>query len=224
LTLVAADIAAPTGSASFPQQRVYDPYAQHSWASGYSPFADGNDQESTSEAVNAWNGLGVWARAAGDTALGHEATWLLSNESASALDDSLAPDLSAAAFGKVDMSAFTHPVVSLTWGGKRDHATWFSAAPSAITGIQLIPMAPEADRYLGSRAGGGAAHIRKVIAAATPGGYHVQFGDYLLMYRSLASAHDAAQALVAARELPTTDIDSGNTRSYMLAWIMARTS
>ena len=47
---------------SFPALRVFDAYAGHSWASGYVPFADGNNQESSSEAVTAWNGLALWAR------------------------------------------------------------------------------------------------------------------------------------------------------------------
>ena len=41
---------------------VFDPYRGHSWASGPSPFASGNNQESSSEAVAAWNGLALWAR------------------------------------------------------------------------------------------------------------------------------------------------------------------
>ncbi|KQO63681.1 hypothetical protein ASF23_05505 [Curtobacterium sp. Leaf261] len=221
MTLVAADIAAPTTTASFPEQRVYDPYAQHSWASGYSPFVDGNNQESTSEAVNAWNGLAAWASAAGDDGLRSEATWLLSNESAAALDDSVAPDISASAFGEADVASYDHDIVSLTWGGKRDYGTWFSALPEAIAGIQLIPMTPAAPAYLGSPAGGGASHIRAVVEAATPNGYGVQFGDYLLMYRSLASAADARRALTTARTLPDVAIDTANTRSYTLAFIMA---
>jgi hypothetical protein len=222
MTLVAADIAAPTATASFPEQRVYDPYMQHSWASGYSPFADGNNQESTSEAVNAWNGLAAWASAAGDDGLRQEATWLLSNESAAATNDAVAPDLSASAFGRVDVSAYDHRIVSLNWGGKRDFGTWFSALPEAITGIQLIPMTPASPSYLGGTAGGGADHVRSVVRAATPNGYGVQFGDYLLMYRSLASTADARAALTTARTLPDEAIDTANTRSYTLAFIMAQ--
>jgi hypothetical protein len=70
---------------------------------------------------------------------------------------------------------------------------------------------------------GGAAQIRRVLAEAVPDGrYDVQFGDYLLMYRALASRADAATALREARALPDAVVDSANSRSYMLAWIMSR--
>ncbi|AOX65894.1 hypothetical protein BJK06_09130 [Curtobacterium sp. BH-2-1-1] len=215
--LVAVDIASPEATASFPALRVYDPYAQHSWASGFSPFADGNNQESSSEAVSAWNGVALWGAvsgsSSGSSSLRSVGTWLLSNEAASAARDVLDPDLSA-------FPEFRHRVVSLTWGGKRDHATWFSAAAAAPAGIELIPMPAVAASYVDA---GGSAQIRRVLAEAVPDGrYDVQFGDYLLMYRALASRADAATALREARALPDAVVDSANSRSYMLAWIMSR--
>lgn len=210
--LVAADIASPTATASFPALRVYDPYAQHSWASGYSPFADGNNQESTSEAVSAWNGVALWGAVSGSRSWEAVGTWLLSNEAASARRDVLDPSLGA-------FPEFRHDVVSLTWGAKRDHATWFSAAAAAPAGIQLIPMPVVAAGYVDA---GGAGQIRRVLAEAVPDGrYDVQFGDYLLMYRALAGKSAAREALTEARSLPDDVIDSANSRSYLLAWIMS---
>jgi hypothetical protein len=213
LDLVAADIASPEATESFPELRVYDPYAQHSWASGYSPFADGNNQESSSEAVSAWNGLARWGTVSGSRSTAELGSWLLANEAASAQRDVLDPDLRA-------FPGFEHTIVSLNWGGKRDHATWFSADPAAPAGIELIPMPAVATEYV---AAGGKRQIARVLDEAVPeGDYAVQFGDYLLMYRALASGSQAEAALAAARDLPAEDIDTGNTRSYLLAWIMAR--
>ena len=45
--------------------------------------------------------------------------------------------------------------------------------------------------------------------------------DYVLMYESLAGASAAKSALTAAEKLPETAIDNGNSRTYMLAFIMA---
>ncbi|MDM7889314.1 glycosyl hydrolase [Curtobacterium sp. RHCJP20] len=210
---VAADIASPTATESFPALRVYDPYAQHSWASGYSPFADGNNQESSSEAVSAWNGVARWGAVSGSSTLESTGTWLLSNEAASAQRDVLDPDLSA-------FPGFTHRIVSLNWGGKRDHATWFSAAAAAPAGIELIPMPAMAGEYVDA---GGRQQIQRVLDEAVPDGrYDVQFGDYLLMYRALGGESDAAAALRDAERLPDAVIDSANTRSYLLAWVMTR--
>lgn len=44
----------------FPYLRCFDKYAGHSWASAEANFADGNNQESSSESLNAWYGLILW--------------------------------------------------------------------------------------------------------------------------------------------------------------------
>ena len=211
MNLLAQDVAAASPSPQLPQLRVFDVYAGHSWASGTAPFADGNNQESTSEAVNAWNGLGLWAKASGQDALGVEATWLASTEAASARAYWTDPDLTQPVY-----RGFGHKVFALAWGGKRDYATWFSGAPSAILGIQLIPMSPAA-AYLA----GDPDRIRANVAEAAPGGYGVQFGDYLLMYLALAGPQDADKAWTTAQQLPDTAIDDGDSRAYLLAWLAA---
>ncbi|HEX7210899.1 MAG TPA: glycosyl hydrolase, partial [Propionibacteriaceae bacterium] len=55
-------------------RRTFDAYAGHSWASGTAPFADGNNQESSSEAITAWTGLALWAKASANPNLETEAT------------------------------------------------------------------------------------------------------------------------------------------------------
>ncbi|TFB94591.1 glycosyl hydrolase [Cryobacterium sp. HLT2-28] len=212
LNLLAADLATSGPSDVFPQRRVFDAYAGHSWASGTAPFADGNNQESSSEAVTAWNGLALWAAASGQAELRTEAAWLLSAEAASALaywtdfprDDPV-------------YSGFEHPVSSLVWGGKRDYATWFSPEPSAMLGILVLPMSPVAG-YLG----GNPDRVRANLADAAPNGFDVLFGDYLLMYSALAGPDAAAAALSAVAALPADRIDDGNSRAYLLAWLYCR--
>ncbi len=210
MNLMAADIAAGTASPSFPRLRVFDVYAGHSWASGTAPFADGNNQESLSEAVNAWNGLGLWAQVADRPDLAVEATWLLSTEAAASLY------WTHLDLGDPVYRGFDHQVVALNWGGKRDWATWFSAEPSAMLGILLLPVTPVSD-YLATTPG----RIRASIAEAAPHGFDVLFGDSLLMYRALAGPQDAAAAWDAALVLPEARIDDGDSRAFLLAWIAA---
>ena len=220
LDLLAADLAArPSGTAStFPTSRVFDPYFSHSWASGFAPFADGNNQESSSEAITAWTGLSLWAAARRDTGLAQQAAWLLSAETASALAYWVNPDLSSPG-----LAGYAHPMASINWGGKRDFATWFSAEPSAVVGIQLIPMSP-GSTYLRSRAAGGARQIGRLVAVAAANGYEKPLGDYVLMYRGLAGPRQAAAALAVARALPETAIDDGDSRTYLLAYLMSARS
>jgi endo-1,3(4)-beta-glucanase len=212
MDLLAADIGTPGTSARFPTRRVFDAYAGHSWASGYAPFADGNNQESSSEAVDAWNGLGLWADATGNQQLSTEATWMLSAEAASARAYWTNFPTTASVY-----SGYQHSVIGINWGSKRDFATWFSADANAKLGIQLIPMSP-ASGYLG----GDPTRIARNIAEAAPSGFTVQFGDYLLMYSALEGSTQATAALATARTLPAQFIDDANSRSYLMAWIMSR--
>ncbi|MBO3084263.1 1,3-beta-glucanase [Cellulomonas sp. zg-ZUI188] len=209
MNLLAQDIAAALPSDELPQLRAFDPYAGHSWASGTSPFADGNNQESSSEAVTAWNGLGLWARASAQPELETQATWLASTEALTARTYWTAPDLE-------QFEGFEHTMMSLNWGGKRDYATWFSPEPNAILGIQLIPMGPV---QTAMATGVDPERIRASVEEATPGGYGVQFGGYLLMYRALAGPDDAAAAWTEATSLPDVAVDDGSSRSAMLAFI-----
>jgi endo-1,3(4)-beta-glucanase len=208
MDLLAQDIAAPRASQWFPQMRPFDAYRGHSWASGTSPFADGNNEESTSEAVSAWNGLGLWARASGQVDLETQASWMLSTEAATARAYWTEPDTA-----DPYLDGFGHEMFSICWGAKRDYATWFSAEPNAIMGIQLIPMVPIAGALAADPD-----KVRATVAEATPDGYDVQFGDYLIMYLALV---DPEAARAAEGTLPEELIDGASSRTYLQAWLAA---
>ena len=211
MDLLAADIASQGGNKAFPDARAFDAYAGHGWASGTSPFADGNNEESSSEAVNAWNGLALWAKVSKNAPLETEATWMLSTETKAALDYWTNFDTSQPVY-----QGFDHKIMALNWGGKRDYATWFSPEPAAMLGIQLIPMSP-VSTYLA----GDPARIEANVAEGAGGRYDQKFGDYLLMYSALAGEKQRDAALETARKLDDKWIDDGNSRSYMLAWLMS---
>ena len=205
--LLAADIASPQDSGLFPALRGFDVYAGHSWASGVSPFADGNNQESSSEAVNAWAGLMLWARARGDAALEAQATWLHALEAQTALAYWLQPDLSA-------FPGYTHRIVGLGWGAKRDYATWFSPNPEALLMIQVIPAGPGMT-YLAHAPDQIPATVAEAIGA---GGFARTYADYCLMYASLA---DRAGAIAALPQVSGI-IDDGLTETYVTAFVLSR--
>ncbi len=133
-----------------------------------------------------------------------QATWQLSLEAASAKAYWLAPQ---------DLPhGYHHPFVSLNWGGKREWATWFSDQPSAILGIQLLPMPP-----VYAQLGLTPDRIRADLADVTAHGYDVPFGDYLTMFRAMAEPRKAEATL---SKLPDSAIDVGDSRSYLLAWVL----
>ncbi len=81
LKMLIRDAANPErGDTLFPFLRNFDPYAGHSWASGAGNFADGNNNESSSEAMNAWAGLILWGEAMGDSKLRELGIYLFTTE------------------------------------------------------------------------------------------------------------------------------------------------
>ena len=206
MNALAADVAGGSGDA-LTALRVFDPYRGHSWAAGLAPFADGNNQESSSEAVAAWNGLALWAEASGDDELLRRAEWLLSNEAAAARTLWLEPaDLPA---------GYAHTIVSISWGAKRDYATWFSAEPSAILGIQALPLGPVSLEYLA----GDPARVAENVADAGDTAFTGPLGDYVQAYSALGSP-DAASAAATAFAARTT-FDDGWSKALALAWVAA---
>ena len=160
-------------SSQFPYLRNFDVYEGHSWADGYAKFADGNDQESTSEAIQAWYGLYLWSQVTHKPALETTALYLYTTEIASVKDYW---------FGLNGLynGDYQHALASIVWGGKVDFATWFSPDPNAIYGIQLLPFTP-GSAYLGQLP-----DIAPYFAdlQAHGGGSSGYWGDLLLMWES----------------------------------------
>jgi len=207
INLLISDIASNASSSLFPKLRVFDSYAGHSWASGTGDFADGNNQESSSEATNAWYGMYLWSQVTHNAPLASESRWLYSHESRAATNQWLSVSSPIA-----DGVPYSHPTSGIVWGGKIDYSTFFSPRPQAILGIQLIPMSP-GQTYLQNTA------ITSNITSAAPAPKDLsgQFDDYLVMYQAL---HDPAQALSNATHISgPDDLDNGNSLTYLYAWL-----
>ena len=133
--LLVKDIAtAERGRTDFPFIRNFDPYEGHSWASGIGLGDTGNNQESSSEALNAWTGLILWGEVNGDKALRDLGIWLLATETESVQHYWF--DLYKLVFAP----EYKNPDVSMVFGGKYAHNTWWIDDPRQITGINLLPM------------------------------------------------------------------------------------
>jgi endoglucanase Acf2 len=118
----------------FPYLRCFDIYAGHSWASGHGKFGDGNNQESSSESINAWYGLLLLAETLGDKELRDQAAWLLATET-SAIEDYWFN-----VHGDLFPKGYPASVVTMVWGGKGANATWFDANPQSLHGINFLPV------------------------------------------------------------------------------------
>ena len=211
----------------FPFLRNFDPYAGHSWASGHAKFGEGNNNESSSEAVNAWYGLILLGEAVGDKTLRDLGVWLLTTEVA-AIDDYWF-DVT----GKFHHPDYPASVVTMVWGGKGANGTWFSDEPELIHGINWLPITG-ATLYLGRHPDYCAANYAALVAekreresrqpaksgAGREKGIHWNhWADLIWMYRALSDPRDA---LAQFQARPTNfRPEAGNSLANAYTWIAA---
>ncbi|MEY4979403.1 MAG: hypothetical protein RLZZ352_1673 [Pseudomonadota bacterium] len=137
------DIAtAERGRADFPFLRPFDVYEGHSWASGIALGDLGNNQESSSEAINAWVGLILWGEIHNDTALRDLGLYLYNTEIEAIRHYWF--DV----HGLVFPPEYPHVETSMLFGGGYKHNTWWTDEPRQIKGINLLPITT-ASTYLG---------------------------------------------------------------------------
>jgi endoglucanase Acf2 len=193
----------------FPFLRNFDPYAGHSWASGHAKFGDGNNHESSSEAMNAWSGLVLWGEATGERKTRDLGIFLYTTEMAAINEYWF--DVHGETFPK----EYTPSVVTMVWGGKGANATWFSARPEHIHGINWLPI-QGGSLYLGHYP----AYVQKNYAALVKekgGTKWDDWSDTIWMYRALVDADDALQQFEERKD--TATFDSGNSKAHVCYWI-----
>lgn len=115
--------------------RSFDPWAGHTWAHGFGTFAEGNNIESSSEAIHAWASGYLWALETQDENLRDAAIYGFVHEFEFA--KTYIFDYRENVFA-TEYAEYAS-VASIIWGGKYDYATWFGANPTFIYGIQWLP-------------------------------------------------------------------------------------
>ena len=118
----------------FPYLRDFDIYAGHDWASGHGSFASGNNQESSSEGMNFAGALIQWGQATGNTAVRDAGIYIYTTQAAAIADYWFDVD------GDVFPASSGTSTVGMVWGDGGAYATWFSADPEKIQGINQLPI------------------------------------------------------------------------------------
>lgn len=204
------DIANPSSQDPFyPVLRHMDWFVGHSWASGLFELGDSRNQESTSEAVNAWYAVYLWGLAIENERIRDLGRLLLATEIRSArrywqitADSDIYPEPFAA-----------NRVVGILWSMKVEYATFFGNAPELIHGIQMLPFTPISEELL-SRSWireGYTVHSSKLdLAAESWRGF---------AYMALA-VNDPEEAWDQVQQLDS--FDGGNSRANALYWVATR--
>ncbi len=209
--LLIRDIASPSRSDEmFPYIRCFDKYAGHSWASGDANFADGNNQESSSESLNAWYGMMMWGEITGNKVI-RDTGIALFNVERTAVEEYWF-DVSGTNFPET----FPQVALGMIWGGKGAFATWFSGDIDCIHGINWLPFTP-ASIYMGRHPDYVRKNFERIVEKRKEGGnFNNGWGDLVVMFGALSDPAAAATYLDAT---PDCSLEGGNTHAFMDHWI-----
>lgn len=222
--LLVADIATmQRNREDFPYIRNFDAYEGHSWAVGIGGagiYGDlGNNQESSSEAINAWAGLILWGEVTGNRELRDLGIYLYTTE------------IEAINHYWFDIHRLVFPPeyksvhAAMVFGGKYAHNTWWTDEPRQIHGINLLPIAAFST-YLGRDP---AFVKRKLAAMATESAAYKARGKFPKnpppddVWQDIFAKHlalvDPAAALAAWN--PRGSVEDGDTASHTLHWMLS---
>ncbi|MEV7085036.1 glycosyl hydrolase [Streptomyces sp. NPDC093085] len=207
--MLVRDAANPSRTDSaFPFLRGFDVYAGHSWASGHQGFAAGNNQESSSESTNLSAALVLWGSATGDTELRDLGSYLLATESEAIAQYWFDADQ------EVFPASYGHDTVGMVWGSGAAYATWWTANPEEIHGINVLPVT------------GGSLHLGRVKDAIRRnlaemerenGGPAVEWRDILWEFEALADPAAAQAKWNAGADAYTPE--AGESKAHTYHWI-----
>jgi hypothetical protein len=170
-------------ASGLPPFRAFNAYLGSSAASGFAPFADGNNQESSSEAVAAWEAVTRWGLVRKNAAMTSYGVTHYALEAATARMYWLGEGLQRPA-------GYAHTTAGIVWDAKVDYATWFDPKPESVLGIQLLPLTFGA-LYRGPSA------AREKELTATVGGKPRVWGDLFAADLALSDPAAARQRLDA---------------------------
>lgn len=134
----------PSGDPYFTQFRHFDWFEGHSWAAGLQANGDGRNQESTSEAVNAWYGIHLWGLATGQSDLSNVGRYLQAKETHAATLYWQMPS-----YNEVYPADFANQkVIPLLFANKAFNGTWFGLSDDILVGIETLPFTPASHELL----------------------------------------------------------------------------
>ena len=191
--------------------RNKDWFVGHSWASGLFEFGDGRNQESTSEAVNAWYSLYLYGLATGNDRLRDLGRLMLATEIRSTQQ-----------YWQVDSNdgIYEEPfasnkVVGVLWSTKVDYGTFFGANTEFIHCIQMLPFTPITEELL--EPGWIEEEYPVLVTALNNPNIGEGWKGFVYM------AHAVIDPAAGWNECQTlTGYDDGNTETNTLYWLATR--
>merc|ERR1712130_361139 len=195
----------------FPKLRHLDWYVGHSWASGLFNFADGRNQESISECLNAWYAMYLYGMSINESEVMLTGKALLGLELRAAhkywhssTKDSVYPDL----FAK-------HKCIGMLWGDKCDQNTWFGSGLIYSHAINMIPFTPLTKLLLNKE--WVTEEYPIVETALSKGIYRDSWKGFIYMDHAVIAPDVAWKEIQKIKHF-----DDGNSRTNAMWWIATR--
>lgn len=213
---------------AFPQLRYFDSYAGHSWASGDSINALGPNQESSSEAMNAWAGIILWGGAIGDVAVRDTGIYLYTTELNALQNYWFNPQ--GDVLDKDYVTAITQPgnkpapYASIVLAGGYQNTTFFGTYPTYERMINVLPLTG-ASLYLASDPQYIESNYQEVVSEVGSQAWPtIPVGDWqeiLQSYRALVDPINAENDFMRWTKLPGIQKKSGETFANTFAWMLS---
>ncbi len=200
----------------FPFLRTFDPYAGHSWASGHANFTAGNNQESSSEAINFASGVALWGTETDNKTLRDLGAFLYTTEIEAARQYWFDED-------NITLpNTWGHNRVGILWGWGADYQTWFGSATwpgvqaEYVHGISFLPISGSS-LYLGLNPTNASNNYNEIISYSGP--LKTDFKDIIWCFQALFDASAAKSTFTSneASYIPET----GETKAHTMQWIGA---
>jgi hypothetical protein len=195
--------------ALFPFLRHFDPYMGHSYCDGVQQSHDGNNQESSSEAMNAWAAMILWGMITGNNTIRDAGIYGYTTEYSGIhdyyfdVDDDIFP------------ADYQHKTAGILFDGKMIYDVWWDpSGDECIYGIQMIPSTASM-LYLGYDPVYCKANYD---AFFTDNGGLEDFNDWYDILWKFQCFYDPDLAISKLNENVRIDSD-GDTFSFLYHWI-----
>ncbi len=193
----------------FPFMRHFDHYLGHSYCDGLAQSEKGNNQESSSEAMNSWAALILWGMVTNNDTIRDTGIYGYTTEYSGIRDYYFNMDQD------IYSATYNHPLVGILHDDRILYDTWWDHVnDECVYGIQMIP-ATASMLYLGYNAD----YVKRIYDAfLVDNGAPEHFnGWYNIIWQFQAMA-DPEAVINKYRETVTIDSD-GDTYSFLYHWI-----
>ncbi|MBM7602519.1 endoglucanase Acf2 [Metabacillus crassostreae] len=205
-----------TDTSMFPYLRNFDPYAGHAWASGNgtdlyggdgSVTAEpGNNQESSSESINAWAGMIMWGEATGNDEIRDAGIYMYTTEVDAInnywfdIDNMNLPE------------EYKYEYAPMVFSSGSEYRVWWTKNSEEVHGINMLPITASSF-YLGFDPEYMKANYNTMVEEN--GGVEQEWAEVFWMYQAM---YDPATAL---EKFNTTDYaaEYGESKAHTYQWI-----